>query len=186
MNQTAQVDSIHSLQDFHTALARFGVQARAALDSAAWEIRHTLDGLQQQLKAWQQRAYECQEEVNRARAALSHSRALHDGKSVGSGEQEIALAKARHQLREAEAKVEAVRRWQRLLPEAVAEYEGPARHLSGLLEADLRHALAVLEGRIAALQAYVALAPPSRPEAPAAPADAPAPGADAPGSPGKE
>src|SRR5262249_53766152 len=123
--------------------------------------------------------YDCQEEVNRARAALSHSRALHDGKSVGSGEQEIALAKARHRLREAEAKVEAVRRWQRLLPGAGAGDGGAARELAGPLEGDLRPALVVLEGRSAALQAYVALAPPPPPEPPAPPPDAPAP-------PGKE
>ena len=50
-----------------------------------------------------------------------------------------------------------MRRWQRELPELVKDFEGPARGLSGFLEADLRQALVVLENKIAALEAYVSI-----------------------------
>jgi truncated hemoglobin YjbI len=68
------------------------------------------------------------------------------------------LQKARQRLQEAEEKVERTRRWLRLLPDALAEVETPSRHLAGLLESDLRQALALLDGKIAALTAYAELA----------------------------
>ena len=58
-------------------------------------------------------------------------------------------------LREAEAKVEKTRQWQNLLPRAVAEYEGPARQLMGMLDADLALGVAILDRKIDALDAYL-------------------------------
>src|SRR4051812_7152130 len=133
MNPTAQVHGIEKLATFKDALARFGVEAQEALDTAAVAIRRTLDELHDRLKFWQAEVYRRQEDVNRARADLAHSRALHEGRHTGTTEQEITLLKAQQRLREAEAKVEAVRRWLRRLPDAIAEYQGVARHLAGML-----------------------------------------------------
>ena len=55
-----------------------------------------------------------------------------------------------------------------MLPQALTEFELPMRRLGGFLDGDVRHALAVLDAKIQALDDYAAL------EAPAAP-----PGADA-------
>ena len=178
MNPTAQVHAIEKLSDFKDALARFGVEAQGALDTAAVEVRRTLDELHDRLTFWQAEVYRRQEDVNRARADLAHSRALHEGRHAGSAEQEIALLKAQQRLREAEAKVETVRRWLRRLPDAIKEYEGTARHLAGMLEADLRQGLALLAAKLAALTSYVALTPPGRqapPERPADPGPSPSP-----------
>src|SRR5689334_16554578 len=123
MNPTAQVHAIEKLADFKDALARFGVESQEALDTAAVEVRRTLDELQDRLKFWQAEVYRRQEDVNRARADLAHSRALHEGRHTGSTEQEIVLLKAQQRLREAEAKVETVRRWLHRLPNAIEEYE---------------------------------------------------------------
>ena len=101
-------------------------------------------------------------EVTRAKTALIQRRWGHsEGRGPGTTEQEIALRKAQQRLKEAEAKVETVRRWQLQLPQAIHEYEGPARQLGGWLEADLRTVVAILDQRIAALEAYVALTPSS-------------------------
>ena len=163
MNPTAQVHAIERLADFKDALARFGVDAQGALDTAALEIRRTLDELHDRLKFWQAEVYRRQEDVNRARADLSHARALRQGEGGRSGtvEQEIALQKARQRLQEAEEKVERTRRWLRVLPDAVAELETPSRQLAGMLEADLRPGVAHLTDKLAALAAYVALTPPN-------------------------
>jgi hypothetical protein len=171
MNPTAQVHAIEKLADFKDALARFGVEAQGAIDTAEVEVRRTLDELHDRLKFWQAEVYRRQEDVNRARADLAHSRALHEGRHAGSTEQEIALLKAQQRLREAEAKVETVRRWLRRLPDAIEEYQGSARRLAGMLEADLRQGLAVLTAKLAALASYVALTPPDRQAAPQKPAD---------------
>ena len=98
-------------------------------------------------------------------------------RNVGCVEQELALRKAQEMLREAEGKVVTVKRWQRDLPQIVKDYEGPARVLSGFLEADMRQALVQLENKIASLEAYMAILPSSMEpatttSAPAAPAPA--------------
>ena len=160
MGPSARVGSIEKLQVLHDALARFGVEAQAALDSGRSEVRHALDGLRDAQRRWQLEVQRRQEDVNRARADLSHARAIrqNDSGRAGTVEQEMALQKAKLRLQEAEEKVERTRRWLRLLPDALAELETPSRHLSGMLEADLRQALALLDGKVAALTAYAELA----------------------------
>ncbi len=157
MSQSAQVHSIDLLERLHAALSRFGVDAQAALAAGAAEIRRVNDTLADRLKFWQQQVHKRQEEVVQARAALSHARALQRGQNVGTVEQELALRKAQERVREAEAKVAAVRRWQRELPELCKDFEGPARGLSGFVEADLRQALVLLQNKVAALKAYLAV-----------------------------
>jgi len=101
--------------------------------------------------------------VARAKAAMvRHKWGSKDGKGVGTSEVEMEVKKAKRRLEEAEAKIEVTRRWQRELPKAVHEYEGPARQLTGYLEADLKQVLAMLDRMTTALEAYTAItAPPT-------------------------
>jgi DNA repair exonuclease SbcCD ATPase subunit len=184
MSQSARVSSIEAVKAFREALCTFSEDAQRALCAADQEIRRTLDGLQARLQYWQRMVRECQEEVTRAKTALIQRRwGHHEGRGPGTTEQEIALRKAQARLKEAEAKVETVRRWQLQLPQAIHEYEGPARQLAGWLDADLRHVVAILDQRLAALEAYVALTP-SSPADPAAAETESGDGAPAAGAPG--
>jgi hypothetical protein len=171
MNNAAKIHDVDSLRELYAALAKFGVQAQSALDSVNAEIRRASDFLERQDAYWQHETIRRQEELNRARADLSRQRWIHDGENVGTSEKELLVRRAREQVREAEAKVELVRRWKRQLPQAIADYNGPGRRLAGMLEADLRGMLALLEGRSAALEAYVAIAPPVAEKPPAAEGD---------------
>jgi hypothetical protein len=175
MSQSAHVHSLDAVKAFREALCRFGVDAQSALAAADHEVRRTLDGLQARLEYWQRRVRECQEEVTRAKTALIQRRwGQQDGKGPGTTEAELALRHAQERLREAEAKVEITRRWQRQLPQAVREFEGPARQLGGWLDCDLKYVLALLGSKIESLEAYVTLtAPTLSPDAP--PAEAPPP-----------
>ena len=175
MSQSARVRSIDALKALHAALTRFGPEAREALGAAEIEIRRVFDYLDQQLQHWQRQVEKRRENVNRARSDLAHARALRQGERSGYVEQEIALRKAQTLLQEAEDKVVAVKRWLLHLPQAVGEYEGPARRLAGMLDADLKQGLAILEHKIGILEAYTALAVPDAPSAPAASAPAPQP-----------
>jgi chromosome segregation ATPase len=166
MSQSARVNSLDALKALHAALSRFGPEGQEALGAAEIEIRRTFDFLEEQLKAWRQQVEKRQEDVNRARADLAHARALRQGERSGYVEQEIALNKARKRLREAEEKVVAVKRWLLHLPQAVGEYEGPARRLAGLLDADLKQGLALLDNKIAALEAYMAVQAAETPPSP--------------------
>src|SRR5262249_19873433 len=147
--------SVDLLRRLHVALARFGVDAQTALAVGEGEIRRVRATIEERDKFWQQQVNRRQEEVTQARAALVHARALHEGKKVGCVEQELALRKAQERLREAEGKVLTIRRWKRELPEVLKDYEGAARGLSGFLEADLRQAVALLDTKLAALEAYL-------------------------------
>jgi chromosome segregation ATPase len=157
MTQSARVHSLDALKALAAALARYGPEAREALGAAEMEIRRVVDSLHDQLKHWQRQVEKRQEDVNRARSDLAHARALRQGERSGYVEQEIALNKARLRLREAEDKVVVVKRWLLHLPQAIHEYEGPARRLAGMLDADLKQGVAILQDKIALLEAYAAV-----------------------------
>jgi len=179
MSQSANVRSIDVLRQLRTALCSFGEDAQEALAAAEQEIRRTTDWLQRQLEYWQRQVRERGEEVVRAKTAIVQRRWGHqEGRGPGTTEAEMALKEAQRRLKEAEEKVQTVRRWINLLPREINEYQGPARRLGGFIEADLKHATAVLESKIASLEAYVALTAPGgsspAPEGGAEPAPAPA------------
>ena len=153
MSPSARVNSLDALKALHAALARYGPEALEALGAAEMEIRRVLDYLHQQLKHWQRQVERRHEEVYRARADLAHARAIRQGERSGYVEQELALRKAQDRLREAEEKVAVVKRWLVHLPQAVNEYEGPARRLAGLLDADLKQASLDLRREALALTA---------------------------------
>ena len=158
MSASAQVHSIELLKRLRAVLARFGVDAQAALETGYQEILRVQSTLENRFDYWRQQGHKRQEELAQARGSLAHARALNKGQRVGCLEQELAVRKAEERLREAEGKLMAVRRWQRELPEFVKEFEGPARSLSGLVEANLRHSLVLLDNKIAALEGYLAVA----------------------------
>jgi hypothetical protein len=188
MSESARVHSIDAIKDFREALCTFRVDAQAALCSADTEIRRVVDWLAAQLQYWQRQVREWQEEVTRAKTVIIQRRWGHqDGKGPGTTEAEMALRKAQLRLQEAEAKVQTVRRWQQQLPQAVLEYQGHARQLSGWLESDLRQGLVVLDRKLAALEAYVQLGGGPGPAAPAGPApETPATAAEGPADPPPE
>ncbi len=167
MSQSARVTSINALKELKVALCGFSLRAKEALCSIELEIRRTFDWLDQQLKHWQQEVRQQQEVVVRAKGELDQRKyGCADGR--GYTEQEVALKKALERLRHAEAKVETTRRWIHVLPRAVTEYEGPGRQLGGMLDAELRHAVAILDQKIDSLEAYVTMVPPSLPTTAAA------------------
>jgi hypothetical protein len=161
MSESAQVSSIDALRQFRAKLCEFGVNALESLAAVEMEIRHVEAWLAQQVKNWQLQIRDRTEDVARAKAALiRHKWGSKDGKGVGTTEVELEVKKAKHRLEEAEAKVELTRRWQRELPKSVHEYEGPARQLTGYLEADQKQVLAMLDRMTVALEAYTAIGTP--------------------------
>jgi hypothetical protein len=161
MGPSARVTSLEALREFRGSLSRFGHDAKEAVCATELEIRRVFDWLEAQLKTWQKEVRDRQEEVVRAKAELIQRQyGKRDGYGAGTTDQEIALEKASRRLQEAEGKVEKIRQWRNLLPRAVAEYEGPARQLMGMLDADLPRGIAILDQKIDALDAYMTTAAP--------------------------
>ncbi len=164
MGPSARVTSIEALREFRGSLSRFGHDAKEAVCATELEIRRIFDWLEAKLKYWQREVRIREEEVVRAKAELIQRQyGKRDGRGPGTTDQEIALEEAIRRLREAEAKVEKTRQWNNLLPRAVSEYEGPARQLMGMLDADLARGIAILDQKIDALEAYVQMAAPTAP-----------------------
>jgi hypothetical protein len=162
MTESANVTDIEALGALRAALCCFGEKAADALGAADMEIQRTVEWLDDQLKYWQHEVRRWEDEVFHARTELARRRMMRIGdRPPDCTEQEEALARARQGLEHAEDQVERTRRWQRLWQEAVIEYQGPVGQLKGLVDAELPRAGALLERKIAALDAYVALAAPA-------------------------
>src|SRR5262245_28139709 len=101
MNHAAKIHDVDLLRDLHAALAKFGVQAQAALDNANAEIRRAEGFLDRQQAYWQHEVMRRQEELTRAKADLSRQRWIHDGERVGASEKELLVHRARQRLRDA-------------------------------------------------------------------------------------
>jgi DNA repair exonuclease SbcCD ATPase subunit len=165
---SARVSSLEALVDLKAALCVFSADAKEALSSVEMEIQRTLAWLDEQLKHWRDNVRKCEDEVFQAKAELTRKRMLRVGdRPPDCSEQEEALQLARERLAYAEDKVDTTRRWQRLLPEAIIDYEGPAKQLAAALEADMPRTDALLESKIVALESYIQLTS-SAPAAPSA------------------
>jgi hypothetical protein len=164
MSGSAQVNSIDAIQTLREALAGFRADAAKALEAAEQDVRHFFDWLDDQQKHWKKAVRECEEHVLRAKTELVAKRYTRmDGRGEPTTEKEVALKKAQARLRYAEEKVQNCRRWANVLPRAVTEYEGPARQLAGMLDTEVRHAMALLDHKLETLDAYVHMAPPPAP-----------------------
>lgn len=164
----AHITSIEALERFRATLADFAGDARNALCAVDGDIRRMEGWLQEQGKHWQREIRKRQEDVNRAKIELAARKYQNrDGHGRGSTEPEIALKKALVRLEEAETKLANCKRWAPELQRAVHEYHGPARMLSGVLDTEVVNALALLANKLAALEAYLNIAPPSAPSVPA-------------------
>jgi hypothetical protein len=162
MAGSARVTSVAAIEDFKGRLVEFGVEAGNALASLGMEIRRLLEWLDMQAKHWQREVRRRQELVSRAKSDLDARKWMSKGGTgPGTTDQEIALEDAVNALRRAEDKVDRCRHWSRILPQEVFDCEGPANALSALLESDLRQAVSLLDQKIAALEAYIALVAPS-------------------------
>jgi hypothetical protein len=165
LNNAADVRSIEALREMHATVCKFRTDAQDGLLSADLSIRRANDYLVEKLHFWQAAVRKCEEEVFQAKQELKQRQYVgYDGRVPDTTVQEESLKRAQGRLRYAQEKVETVRRWMTKLPNQVSEvYEGPARQLGATLESELPRALALLERRIMALEAYTALTAPAAP-----------------------
>jgi hypothetical protein len=167
MSQSARVTSIEGLGEFRTALCSFGDEAKEALVSVDMELRRSTDWLHDQLKFWQAAVKKQEHVVAEAKILLNRKKISRVfGRKPDTTQEEEDVRKAVGKLRAAEEKVEHCRRWGPQLQHAIGEYEGPARQLSTILEAELPKTVAALDRMVEALEAYVRLEAPTGDVAP--------------------
>src|SRR5262245_33596148 len=162
----ARVRSLDALIDLKASLCTFAADAKEALSAVAMEIRRVENWLDDQRKYWTRIVKECEDEVFQAKQELARRKMMRiSDRPPDTTEQEETLRRAQARLEHAEEKLERTQRWLRQFPENVIECEGPLNLLTGLMEGDLPKADALLEQKIAALEAYVQIAsePPKSP-----------------------
>lgn len=172
----ANVLSIPALQELKDALARFGGEARDALQAADLELQHARDWLTERVQHWRNEVRRWQQVLAEAKAALARCKAsgMRDPKTGAYREppctaQWEAVRAAEAGLRAAEAELRTAQHWQRAVEQAGADYEREARRLRALLEHDGPRARALLENKITTLHSYVLLHAPAAATAPPTP-----------------
>ncbi len=164
----ANVRSLDSIKDFKLALVNFSEDARNALSGVDMEVRHFRNWLERdQLTYWKGQIKKCQEQVQEAKADL-HRRQLSqmNSDSVSDADQKEALRIAKRKLKEAEDKVEKIKKMIPVLEHAIAEYHSQSQPLGDRLSGGLVGSIMLLERMIVAVERYLQLQAPTTPVAP--------------------
>lgn len=164
MSAQANVFAIHALDELRGALGRFAGEAQQVLGASAQEIRRVQDWLAERQAHWQREVRRRQEILHQAQAALRHcqSQVYYDPQTGRSYQPdcsafEAQVVRARVYLAEAEAELQNVMRWARLVQQAVVDYERQAQRLGGMLTVDLPKATALLGRSATILQSYTSM-----------------------------
>ncbi len=163
MSSQADVRSIEALGEFRVALALYAEEALGALGAVKSEAKRTVHWVTHDRKTfWAEQVKRRREAVASARSEVARRRlAKTPEHTPAMSEQKELLRQAEARLREAEAKVVLVRKWEPILQQAVLEVQASIRRISDLASGDVPRALHLLGRLVDALEAYVRVAPPS-------------------------
>lgn len=135
---------IDALEEFRDALARYRYAQRQVADRGDYEIASTRASLEEKASRW--RSLLAQREADLAACRHAAAAAAEAGGSAG-GADCSAEASA---VREAEERLELIRRWQQRVEEQASTFHGAASRFRNLLEVDLprteTHLLAIING----------------------------------------
>lgn len=167
MSDTARITSIQALRDFREALCLFADEARNALVASDMEARRSTNFvLNDRLTFWKAEIKRRTEQANQARIEMHRKKLVQsNSEAKGLSEAREALRVAVQRLEEAEQKVRTIGKWKPILEHAMTEYRAQTQPLGDSLQGELPHAIGLLDRMIAALEAYLALAPPPAPAA---------------------
>jgi DNA repair exonuclease SbcCD ATPase subunit len=155
MNPAAHVTSIEGMADFRAALLTFTEKAKDSLSTVDLELRRMIDWLADQAKQWQAEIRTAENAVFEAKNELARKKMMRIGdRRPDTTDQEKALRRAQARLEHAEEKLGRTRHWQRAFPDAMLDYQGPARQLQFLLDAQVPQMNAYLNQKIEALEKY--------------------------------
>jgi hypothetical protein len=153
---SAKVHSIDAISGFSAALSIFGDQSTRALIALDEQALGALQWLEHDAPAyWREQVRRCYDDVARTRTALETARMRSVADHRPSCIEEIeAHRAAQRRLREAEDKIEVVRRWAQKVREELDEYRGRVMRFQQCLEHNVPQTLALLKRTVAALDAY--------------------------------
>ncbi len=159
MSRSAKVQSIDALEHLGHAVRAFAQEASVALDDLRMDLHRAMQWVQyDQKEYWSQESRRAQEAVAEAKLNLERKRMFRFGDQEPScHEEKKALEAAKRRVQRAREKLEAVKRWSRLLERESHECRSGIAPLADWLQADAPRALAMLKRLSVALESYVDL-----------------------------
>lgn len=159
MDRSANVRSLDALDRLAAAVRSFTEEATVALEELGMDVHRAIQWVQyEQKEYWSQQLLRAQEAVQEAKLCLERKRMFRVGDTKPScHEEQLALDAAKRRLELTQQKLEAVRRWTRLLGHESMECKSGVAPLVHWLQTDAPRALAVLKRMRAALESYVSI-----------------------------
>jgi len=163
LSSQADVRSIDALKDFRAVLALYAEEAQGALGAVKMEAKRTLNWLHHNRKTyWTEQVKRSREEVATARAEVARRRLAKTAEHTPAmSEQKELLRRAEARLRDAEMKVQLIKKWEPALQLAVLELYASIRRIGDLSGTDVARASMLLGRLVDALEAYTRETPPA-------------------------
>ncbi len=163
MSRTAKVRSTDALLHLAAALQSLGEEVAVSLDDLGMQIQRATQWIQYERKDyWVHEYRRAQEAVAEARINLERRKLYRVGdQTPACREEKMALEAAKRRVEVAREKIEAVKRWGRLLEHEAMDCRTATAPLSHWAQADVPRALALLRRMSAALDSYVDLRGPA-------------------------
>lgn len=153
MADKAQVSSVDAIESFRTRLAVYASKARGAVEEISAEVQRTRQWLEvDQRRLWMEQLQRRRKKLDAAMNELSSARLSSFQDTTAA--QQMAVRRAREEVREAEAKLALLKKWERELEsraEPLLKQTNPLQHV---LTQDMPRALAHLEMLVRTLEAY--------------------------------
>ena len=160
MNRPARVRSIDALDHLAAAVRAFAAEATVALDELRMDLHRAIQWVQYDQKDyWTQELRRSEQAVTEAKLSLERKRMFRIGDQVPScHEEQKALDAAKRRVAAARQKLEAVKRWSRLLERQSMECRAGIAPLADWIQTDVPRAVTLLKRMSGALESYVDLA----------------------------
>ena len=159
MADRAQVTSVEAVESFRAALIVFLTKARAVLEEACDEVLRTRQWVQNdQRRLWEHEMKVRARKLEEARAELFRAKLSQFQASTTL--QQMAVHRADRALREAEAKLAVLKKWDRELENRTDPLVKMLTQMHGFLITDMAQAVAYLAQVVKTLEAYAAVAAP--------------------------
>jgi len=159
MSRSARVQSIDALDHLAVAVRMFAEEASVALADLGMDLHRAVQWIQHEQKDyWSEELRRAQAAVAEAKLNLERRRMFRVGEERPSCRaEEKALEAAKRRLDLAREKLEAVKRWTRLLEHEAMECRSAVAPLTHWLQADVPRATSALKRMSLALETYVGL-----------------------------
>lgn len=159
MAEQAKVTSVEAIEAFRTRLIIYLKKARAAVEEGPAEVNRTRQWLQgEHRRYWEDQVRVRQKKLERAQNELSSAKIspLQQASTV----QQMLVRKARESLREAEAKLAMLKKWDRELENRAEPLLRQMTQIQHTLNTDIPKAIAHLAQVVKTLDAYAGIVAP--------------------------